>query len=326
MRDRFHWIEQQDFPTPRVSRPNVLRDIMLCAAVVGATFITAGPAIASAPAITVEHQVMTCTGLAAGHPFEVWFVFDKSSDPRVPGYAIPAGADIRIAFPKAFTPKSGGVLGAVMLKGWSQGAIPVTFTTTPDPKDPRTVVIHMSEAIAASPPESPGLKAIHLRTNIINPAKPGDYPITVEFLDAGALTGTTTTIAHIAPKPVPVIAAYNQLHPGKDEDFQRVKAGAVAPLPIDFLVTLPNEARSTISLTPASGRRLNILSDGKPIGSITTEGVPVVLSSQHFGPGFARLGIIEVHARAGSTPGTAQIVAALDGGTRYVIHLVVEAP
>lgn len=279
---------------------------------------------AAAPAITVEHQVMTCTGLAAGYPFEVWFVFDKLSDPRVPGYAIPAGADIRITLPKSFTPKPGGVLGAVMLKGWSQGAIPVKFTTALNSKDPHTVVIHMSEAIAAGPPESPGLKAIHLRTNEINPKKPGDYPITVQFLDAGALTGTTTAIAHIAAKPVPSIAAYNQLHPGKDEDWQRVKPGAEAALPIDFLVTLPNVARSSLSLAPQSNGALKILSDGKPIGSITAAGAPVTLTPQPFGPGYARLGIIEVHAKAGSTPGTAKITAALDGGTQYKINLIVE--
>ena len=44
-----------------------------------------GPSQA-APATAVKHQVMTCTGLAAGYPFDVWFVFDKFSDPRVPGY------------------------------------------------------------------------------------------------------------------------------------------------------------------------------------------------------------------------------------------------
>lgn len=302
------------------------KSIILCGAATALllNIFTLAPSQAAPPATTVEHQVMTCTGLATGYPFEVWFVFDKSSDPRVPGYAIPAGADIRITLPQQFTPQPGGVLGAVMLTGWAQGSVPAKFSTALDPKDPHTVVIHMSEAIAAGPPESPGLKAIHLRTNEINPKKSGDYPITIQFLDAGPLTGTTTAIAHIADKPVPSIAAYNQLHQSKDEDWQHVKAGAEAPLPIDFLVTLPNEARSSLSLAPAGNGALNILSDGKPIGSITTTGVPVTLTPQPFGPGFARLGIIEVHAKAGSTPGTAQIIAALDGGTEYKINLIVE--
>jgi hypothetical protein len=69
-----------------------------------------------------------------------------------------------------------------------------------------------------------------------------------------------------------------------------------------------------------------ILKDGKPIGAITTHGVPVTLTPQMFGPGFSRLGIVEVHAKAGSTPGIAQIVASLDGGTQYTIHLIVEGP
>jgi hypothetical protein len=284
------------------------------------------PAYAETPRTTVEHQVMTCTGLAAGNPFEVWFVFDKSSDPTVPGYTLPAGATIRITLPKSFTPKPPGhVLGAVMLKGWSQGGIPTKFTIAPDAKDSRTIVIHTDQTIAAGPPANPGLKAIHLRTNVINPEKPGDYPIAISFSEAGELTGTTTAIAHIAPKPVPVIAAYNQLHPGKDEDWQRVKAGTEAALPIDFLVTLPNVARSSLSLVPVDTGELKILSDGNPIGSIKTTGVPVALTPQAFGPGFARLGIVEVHAKAGPMPGNAQITAALDGGTQYKINLVVEA-
>jgi hypothetical protein len=281
------------------------------------------PAWAAAPQATVAYQVMVSTGLAARNPFEVWFIFDKSSDPRVPGYALPAGATIRFTFPAAFTPKH-GVLGAVMLKGWSQGSIPAKFSVAPDKKNPRAVVIHFDEAIEAGPPERPGLKAIHLRTGLINPARAGDYPIAIRFIDAGPLTGTTRAIAHITARPVPNIAAYNQLHPGKDEDWQRVKAGANAALPIDFLVTLPRECRSSVSLMPVEQGRITILSDGRPIGSITTEGVSVTLTPQAFGPGFARLGIVEVHALAGATPGTARIIAALKGGTQYDIHLVVE--
>jgi len=279
------------------------------------------PALAAAPATTVNHQVMVSNGLAARSPFEAWFVFDKSSDPAVPGYAVPAGATIRFTFPRAFTPKP-GFLGVVMLTGWSQGSIPVKFSFAPDDKDPRSVVVHFDEGIEAGPPERPGLKAIHLRTSLLNP-KAGDYPVKIEFVDAGALSGTTQAIAHIGARPVPNVAAYNQLHQGKDEDWQRVKAGEEATLPIDFLVTLPQASRSVISLKAAEGA-IGILMDGKQIGTITTQGVPVTLRPQGFGPGFSRLGIVEVHAKAGMTPGTARIVAALDGGTQYELHLVVE--
>ena len=273
------------------------------------------------------YQPMISTGLAAKQPFEAWFVFDKSPDPTVPGYAVPAGTTMRLTFPKEFTPSViNPHLEGALLKGWPHGAVPVPFTVTQDKTNPRVVVVRIEQAIASGPPENPGLKAIHVRTGELNPAVAGDYPISVQFVDAGPLSGTTTAVAHITDKPVPNVAAYNQLHQSKDEDFQRVKPGAEAPLPIDFLVTLPDESRSTISLTPASGSRLSILRDGEPIGSITTKGVPIVLSSQTFGPGFARLGLVEVHAKAGATPGTAQIVAALDGGTQYVINLIVEAP
>jgi hypothetical protein len=289
-----------------------------------AALLATAPARAEAPpAATVAYQPMVSTGLAAQNPFEAWFVFDKSSDPTVPGYAVPAGATIRFTFPAEFTPKP-GPLGAVMLHGWSQGPIDVKFKTAVDSKDPRTIVVHLDEAIAAGPPERPGLKAIHLRTGEINPPKAGDYPITIQFIDAGPLSGTTTAVAHITAKPVPNIAAYNQLHHGKNQDWQRVKTGAATPLPIDFLVTLPDEARSFVSLKAATDGSLAILSDGKQIGSIRTKGVPITLTPQIFGPGYARLGIVEVHPKAGTTPGTAQIVAALEGGTEYVINLVVE--
>jgi len=79
-----------------------------------------------------------------------------------------------------------------------------------------------------------------------------------------------------------------------------------------------------ISLKPLTDDNVAILCDGKPTGSITTEGVPVTLTPQAFGPGFSRLGIVEVHAKAGMTPGTAQIIAALKGGTRFTVHLIVE--
>jgi hypothetical protein len=119
------------------------------------------------------------------------------------------------------------------------------------------------------------------------------------------------------------VAAYNQLHSGKDEDWQHVKAGEEATLPIDFLVTLPHASRSVISLKAADGG-LAILEDGKPIGLIRTEGVPVSLTPQAFGPGYSRLGIVEAHAKAGNEPGAARVVASLSGGTSYTINMIVE--
>ena len=284
---------------------------------------TASLARAEAPGTTIAYQPMVSTGLAARHHFEAWFVFDKSADPTVPGYAIPAGSTIRFTFPKAFTPKPGGFLGVVMLTGWSQGSIPAKFNTALDTRDPRTVVVHFSEGISAGPAERPGLKAIHLRTNEINPAKAGDYPVTIQFVDAGPLSGTTRVTTHITAKPLPNVAAYNQLHQSKDEDWQHVKAGEEALLPIDFLVTLPDAPRSVVSLKAGDGG-LSMLGDGKPIGSIKTEGVSVTLTPEAFGPGFSRLGIIRVHAKAGTTPGVAKIIATLTGGTSCIINLIVD--
>ena len=48
------------------------------------------------------------------------------------------------------------------------------------------------------------------------------------------------------------------------------------------------------------------------------------MTPQMFGPGYARLGIIELHAKAGTTQGNAQIEAKLDGGSQCVINLVID--
>jgi hypothetical protein len=120
------------------------------------------------------------------------------------------------------------------------------------------------------------------------------------------------------------IAAYNTLHDGRNENWQHVKVGQPAAIPIDFLVTLPDKARSFISLRPASGGNFDILSDGIPIGAISKSGVSLTLKPEPFGPGFARLGIIRVHATAGSDPGVTEINAHLNGGTSYKITVVVK--
>ncbi len=49
---------------------------------------------------------------------------------------------------------------------------------------------------------------IHLRWGPTNP-QAGDYPITVEYVNAGDLSGKTQAIATITPKAVPNIAAHN---------------------------------------------------------------------------------------------------------------------
>jgi hypothetical protein len=281
---------------------------------------------AASPSISVAYQPMVSTGLAAKRPFEAWFVLDKSSDPTVPGYDVPAGATIRFTFPQEFTPQADLFQGAVMLSGWSQGSIPVKFTTTKDEANPRALVIKFSEPVTAGPPEKPGLKAIHLRVRVLNPATAGDYPIAITFTDAGALSGTTTAVAHITPTPVPNVAAYNELNQGRGSNWQHVMPGQGIAVPIDFLVTLPRISRSLVNLTAEPDGSMRILSDGKRIGSIKAQGVPITMTPEAFGPGKSRLGIIRVHVKAGSEPGVAEIIAALDGGTQYKINLVVGTP
>jgi hypothetical protein len=123
----------------------------------------------------------------------------------------------------------------------------------------------------------------------------------MQISNAGELSGMTQTVAHITPRPVPVVAAYNQLHKGLNEDWQHVQPNETTPLPIDLLVTLPGNARSSISLRPSNGTNLEILGDETPIGTVTESGVPIKLKPRHFGPGFARLGIVRFDVTGGIT-------------------------
>ncbi len=283
-----------------------------------------GTVWAAPPAATIVYQPMTAEGLAVGHPFEAWVYFDKSPDPMISGYAFPQGSTLRFKFPAAFKAQKAHRPQAVLLNGWPQGPIEASFTIGVDPQDPLTIVLKLNQAIAAGPPQRPGLKAIHLRWGPLNPQKAGNYPITIDYQDAGTLTGSTKAMAQITPKPIPNIAAYGQLNQGRNENYQRAKIGQTAELPIDFLVTLPDKCRSFMMLKQMPDGNLEILSDGEPIGTIIKQGVPITLKPHAYGPGFSRLGIIRLYATAGLTPKEAEIEGRLTGGTSYIIRVFVE--
>jgi hypothetical protein len=307
-----------------VKKSNRARALYRSAGMVLLGCLLAAPGFAETPPVSVTYQPMVSDGLAAGHPHESWFVFDNWSNPNVPGFAVPAEASVKFTFPQEFTPEKGHPLGAVMLYGWTQKPIPVKFVAKEDATNPRVVIVQFEQPISVGASDKPGLKALHLRTGILNPAKPGNYPIRVEFVNAGSLTGSTTAVAAITAKPIPNIASYNSLHESRNENWQHLKSGQEAPLPLDFLVTIPDLPRSFVSLRANVDGSLSILSDGAPIGSVVAQGVPVSLRPEPFGPGQARVGIIRVHVKGGAIPGMATIVASLDGGTKYTINAVVE--
>jgi hypothetical protein len=286
--------------------------------------LSALPAMATLPKAAIEYQPMSSDGLAAGLPFESWVVFDISPIPAVPGLALPAGATFRFIFPGDFSPQSDQPPKAVLLHNWPQKPIMIPFSVKLDPSDPRIIVLKLDAPIPVEPPERPGLKSIHLQWGPLNPKASGDYPIKVELSDASEFSGAVEAVARITPRPVPNIAAYNQLHQGQNENWQHIKVGQTAPMPIDLLITLPDANRCFMTLRPKEGGDLDILSDGKPIGTITRKGVPVSLKPEPFGPGFARLGIVRYHVIAGAEPGNAEIVANLQNGTSYTITVVVE--
>jgi hypothetical protein len=301
-----------------------LRSYLLLSYALLFIFLLSGTNPALAVTASVAYQPMVSNGLAAGQPFEAWIVLDKSLEPTQSGYAVPSGTTMRFKFPQSFRVLPHVKPEAVLLYGWPQKAIPIKFDVALDPQDPRTVVITVLQPLEAGSPDKPGLKAIHLRTGEVNPPVKGKYPIEIEFTNAGELSGMTKAIASITRDPAPNIAAYNQLHDGRNEDWQHVKHGEAALLPIDLLITLPQTSRSSISLHPAENGMLEILSDERLIGTITTKGAPLILKPESFGPGFARLGIVRFRVTTGATPGIAEIKAQLTGGPPYSLHVVVE--
>ena len=193
LRYRFSWIRGKRRDERVSAWPGALSFIASTAL---AFLLFAATAGANPPGATIEYQVMTSDGLAAGYPFECWVVFKISSDPSVQGLALPAGATLRFTFPQAFTPQLNNGPQAVLLHGWSQSPIAVPFTVGLDPQDPRTIVIKLSGDLPAGAPERPGLKAIHLRWGPLNASQAGDYPITIQVSDAGGVSGI--------PRPSPI--------------------------------------------------------------------------------------------------------------------------
>ena len=185
-------------------------------------------------------------------------------------------------------------------------------------------MLKLGKDLTSGPRKAPGLKAIHLRWGPLNPAQAGNYPMTIEYSDAGDLSGSTKLMVPVTPKPVPNIAGYNTLHSGRNENYQHIKAGQQAGLPINFLVTLPDKARSFISLRPMQDGNLEIMSDGSPIGTILSAGSLLCWRPNLLAPDIARLGIVQFYITAGSTPGEAEIEGRLAGGTSYTIKVTVE--
>jgi Zn-dependent alcohol dehydrogenase len=135
-------------------------------------------------------------------------------------------------------------------------------------------------------------------------------PADVDAAEAAALILSWTT-------------AYQLLHrAARVQQGQRVLVHGAAGAVGQALLTLGRMAG--LELSPEADGKLTILSDGKSIGSIWSDGVPVTLTPESFGPGFARLGIVRVHARARDQAGSAEVVASLDGGIKYRIKLIVD--
>ena len=171
--------------------------------------LLAATAWTTPPPATIVYQPMAGDGFAAGYPFEAWIYFDRSPDPGVPGYAFPEGTIFRFKFPQAFMPRADRPPQAVLLGGNPDAPILTPFTVSMDPGDPRVIVLTLTAPLLSGSPGNPGLKAIHLGWGPLNPSAAGEYPITIEYVSAGDLSGSTVAIARITPKPLAGVAAWN---------------------------------------------------------------------------------------------------------------------
>jgi len=161
----------------------------------------AATAWAAPPIAMIVYEPTAGDGFAVGSAFEAWVYLDRPPNPAIPGYALPEGATLRFRFPEAFLPQPDRGPRAELLSGGPSGPLGAPFTIYKDPEDARTVILILTAPLPSGSPGNPGLKAIRLSPGSLNPSEPGEYPITIEYSNAGELSGSTQAIARITKKP-----------------------------------------------------------------------------------------------------------------------------
>ena len=203
------------------------------------------PAPTSSPLITAPAPI-TFDGNVAGQATDYVFVLVPDANPAIPGFAMRAGDSLRLAMPQAFKRNAQVAINAetdlnlVLTKGWAQGAVRLAGQYRVGYSEAsNSIMVRAAQDIGLDGANAPGIKVIHLRgRTFVNPM-PGDYPVTVSHLLGNGDTMATWTgqLKVLEAAPSARLAPTNfHLPPGTNADYQKVKAGQVAPYPLALLL------------------------------------------------------------------------------------------
>lgn len=215
------------------------------------------PSTSTATPLIVAPAPITATGHVAGQPTDFVFVLVADADPATPGFALGRGEALRLTMPAAFARDPGTPIVAdrdsnlVLTKGWPQGAVPLAGQYQIAYDEARHAIA--ATMLVDMPAAAPGIKVIHLRgKTFVNPAA-GEYPVSVEHVDASgtARTSWTGTLVVVERAPAARIAPTNfHLPPGTSANFQRVAPTQRLTHPLGMLLWADGAPLDGVGLAP----------------------------------------------------------------------------
>jgi hypothetical protein len=324
----------------------------------------ASPAFAADGLVTsVGKAPITPDGDVAGAATDLVIDLDRSLDPAVVGRALPAGCSVRVTLPPAFgntglpvqdvfsagcAPGNFQCITGIFLQGWPQHPILPHFPVPPlgpateyalTPVGTNTLVFTALLHIAAPNPNplaGPGLKQIHLINGFTNPARPGFYPVHVEFPPGpGCEAAGGVADVQIIPRIKPSLGVTSVFNPGAPNTiYQQTTAGNAAPFPWDFLLwdrkggplvdVVVEMVQPDFALLRQHRRAVGHISIHAPAGARghqVTGGPSFAINAPIKGVPAGRL---TVQFTAGSAPGRYEIEVALKGGNAQKMFVDVE--
>ena len=196
--------------------------------------------------LTTAPAPVTFDGNVAGQATDYVFVLVPDADPATPGVAMRSGDSLRVTLPPGFKRNPQVALSAdtdlslVLTKGWPQGAVRLAGQYRVGYSEAsNSIMARAVQDIGLDGANAPGLKVIHVRgRTFINPM-PGDYPVTVThaLANGDVLATWQGQLKVLEDAPTARLAPTNfHLPPGTNADYQKVKAGQVAPYPLGVLL------------------------------------------------------------------------------------------
>lgn len=228
-------------------------------------------------------------------------------DPAKPGLKLAAGESIRVTLPDTFVfadPKGRPItdlFGAkdcvptmlkcstgAFLQGWPQHPILPSFPPGKEPQytlsydeEANSVIFTAAKDIDGVPLPGPGIKYLHmLLLGFTNPEQPGDFPIRVSIHSTDGKERTAGVGKFtIRPAITPSINITSVFVPGDKNGgkppnantiYQETTAGAITPIPWDFLVWDGNgNAYEGLEIVSESEIGGFIMHNGTKVGTVT---------------------------------------------------------